>query len=122
MYDNTDQNSRSLSEIESISDRVDDDEEIEAYAMDDDVSPFTPSEMYLSDNIENGDDALGFCVGVDENIIYRPNSNDPLHSVSVQDRLMSTLEEMRVVSSGEYPSWISCLSRQHSDILKGLRT
>ena len=106
LYDNTDQNSRSLSEIESISDRVDDDEDVEAFAMDGDVSPFTPTEMYLSDNLENNDDALGFCIGVDENIIYRPHTNDPLYSVTVQDRLMGALEEMRLVSSGEYPAWV----------------
>lgn len=120
LYDNTDQNSRSLSEIESISDRVDDDEDVEAFAMDGDVSPFTPTEMYLSDNLENNDDALGFCIGVDENIIYRPHTNDPLYSVTVQDRLMGALEEMRLVSSGEYPEWVVNLPRQHLDILKGL--
>ena len=88
--------------------------------MDGDVSPFTPTEMYLSDNLENNDDALGFCIGVDENIIYRPHTNDPLHSVTVEDRLMGALEEMRLRSSGEYPVWVGSLPRQHLDILKGL--
>ena len=88
--------------------------------MDGDVSPFTPTEMYLSDNLENNDDALGFCIGVDENIIYRPHTNDPLHSVTVEDRLMRALEEMRLRSSGEYPVWVGSLPRQHLDILKGL--
>jgi hypothetical protein len=89
--------------------------------MDGEGSPFTPAEMYLSDLlIDNGDDAIGFCVGVDENVIYRPSTNDPLGVVSVQDKLIASLNEMRLPTSGEYPLWMRSLTREELEMLKGL--
>lgn len=102
-YDNTDQNSGSISisDIESLSDNFnDDEEEFEMNGTEGHVA-YAPAEMYLSDMVDaNGDDALGFCVGVDEDVIYKPHTDDPLAAVSVQERLRSCLNSMRLPTSG----------------------
>ena len=110
-YDNTDQNSGSMSDIadiESISDNFDDEDDSakdglgNTSTFSETVAPFAPSEMYLSDLVDAGaDDALGFCIGVDEDLVYRPHGCDPLSAINVPNELKSSINSMRTLSSGK---------------------